>query len=300
MEWQWIIGFYHLVRLGSFTRAAQACFRTQSALSQQIKLLEAELECRLVERVGRRKVKLTEAGEKFFQFAREVLARHRGLLDDLDDLGQSHKGSLGIAAPFTTLYHLLPSIIKEYARRFPRVRVSLLDRPWPKVVELVKNGDVDFGFGLESDVPEYLEKKTWVPVRSALLAPRDHPLAGLERVELSQILKYPLILPPREMNYPVHKLLDDHLAKCGGDCHVLMESSNVELNAVYVEQGLGVCFATLAWPGDRSLYRNVHIIFLDDYFEPDHVAVVMRRDLYLSTHKAAFLEQAGQQAQPDP
>ena len=50
MEWQQILGFYHVAKLGSFTKAAEATFRTQPALSQQIKHLEDELECRLLER----------------------------------------------------------------------------------------------------------------------------------------------------------------------------------------------------------------------------------------------------------
>ena len=53
MEWQQIIGFYHVTKLGSFTKAAEATFRTQSAISQQIKNLEEELGCQLLERIGK-------------------------------------------------------------------------------------------------------------------------------------------------------------------------------------------------------------------------------------------------------
>ena len=67
MEWQQIIGFYHVVKQGSFTRAAEATFRSQSALSLQVKSLEKELGCQLIERVGRRKIRMTLAGEKLFQ-----------------------------------------------------------------------------------------------------------------------------------------------------------------------------------------------------------------------------------------
>ena len=56
MEWQQILGFYHVAKLKSFTRAAEATYRTQSALTQQIKSLEAELDCQLFERVGKRKI----------------------------------------------------------------------------------------------------------------------------------------------------------------------------------------------------------------------------------------------------
>ena len=66
MEWQQIIGFYYVAKLGSFTKAAGATFRTQSALSQQIKNLEQELGCRLLERIGRRTIAFNFCRSKVF------------------------------------------------------------------------------------------------------------------------------------------------------------------------------------------------------------------------------------------
>jgi len=71
MEWQQIIGFYYVAKLSSFTKAADATFRTQSALSQQIENLEQELECQLFERIGKRKLRLTSTyrkGTSFYQW----------------------------------------------------------------------------------------------------------------------------------------------------------------------------------------------------------------------------------------
>lgn len=69
MEWQQIVGFYHVARLGSFTKAGEVTLRSQSALSQQIKALEDEFGCHLFERIGTRKLKLTPAGERFLEFS---------------------------------------------------------------------------------------------------------------------------------------------------------------------------------------------------------------------------------------
>ena len=75
MEWQQLLGFFQVAKLGSFTRAAAATFRTQSALSQQVKALEEELDCRLLERLGKRQLRLTPAGEKLLDFAQALLGR---------------------------------------------------------------------------------------------------------------------------------------------------------------------------------------------------------------------------------
>ena len=153
MEWQQIIGFYHVARLGSFTKAAEATFRTQSALSQQIKNLENELECQLVERIGRRRLRLTTAGERFFNFSETVLERYDSLTEELNTLKGTQKGRLRIAAPFTTLYHLFPVALKKYIEQFPNVELAVLDRSQQGVLDLVKNGEIDFGLALESNVP---------------------------------------------------------------------------------------------------------------------------------------------------
>jgi DNA-binding transcriptional LysR family regulator len=64
MEWRQLLGFCQVARLGSFTKAAATTFRTQSALSRQIKALEEELDCPLLERLGKWQARLTPAGAK--------------------------------------------------------------------------------------------------------------------------------------------------------------------------------------------------------------------------------------------
>jgi DNA-binding transcriptional LysR family regulator len=143
MEWQQIVGFYHVARLGSFTRAGEATLRTQSALSQQVKALEEEFGCRFFERARTRKVALTPAGERFLEFCESVLQGYEKVAGDLSRLKSVQKGPLKIAAPFTTLYHLFPEPLKGYLDRFPLVEPTLLDRPQGSVARLVRDGEVD-------------------------------------------------------------------------------------------------------------------------------------------------------------
>jgi DNA-binding transcriptional LysR family regulator len=287
MEWQQLLGFYQVVRLGSFTRAADATFRTQSALSQQVKALEAELGCLLLERLGKRRLRLTEAGEKLFSFAESVLGRFEALKEELGDRQGLRPGRLSLAAPFTTLFHLLPRFLQSYLQQFPQVELTLLDRPQAVVLSLVKEGEVDLGLALESLVPKDLAARRWLPVETVLLAPPGHPLTRLKRVTLRQIARHPLILPPRESGR--RRLLEEQFRKLGLAYHVILESTNVELSALYVELGLGVGFATLARGIAPPTSRNLVFLPLPHYFKPDHLAVVRRRDKVLSHHKRAFI-----------
>ena len=290
MEWQQLLGFYQVARLGSFTKAAQATFRSQSALSQQIKALEEEFECPLLERIGKRRLRLTPAGEIFFGFAEATLQSLTRFKEELNEFKGLHKGSLRLAAPFTTLFHLFRWVIKEYVAEFPQVRLTILDRSQEAVIELVKAGDIDFGVALESMVPKDLRGARWQPVEMFLMVPKGHSLTRVKRLTMKQLAAYPLILPPRQAGSQGGVTMEDHLRKAGVDYHIILESSNVELSSLYVELGLGISFATMVrdLPGPQS--RNLDFIPLRHYFKPDHIAIVMRKDKSLPAYKSAFLE----------
>jgi DNA-binding transcriptional LysR family regulator len=288
MEWQQIIGFYYVAKLGSFTKAADATFRTQSALSQQVKNLEQELGCRLLERIGRRKLRLTSAGQRFFKFSETSLKRYRSLTEELNELKGLQKGQLRMAAPFTTLYHLVPSALKTYITQFPNVELTILDRSQTHILELVKNGDIDFGLVLESNVPKDLTSLRWNKVRTVLMTPLNHALAEAKRITLKQIGKYPLILPPLTLKYRSN--LEERFQKLGIDCHVIMESSNVELSSLYVEMGLGISFATIVTDLPELKKRKLAFLSMDHLFKPDYIAVVMRKDKTLMSYKKAFIK----------
>jgi DNA-binding transcriptional LysR family regulator len=289
MEWQQIIGFYHVARLQSFTKAGEATFRTQSALSQQIKTLERELDCQLFERIGKRKLTLTPAGECFLRFSELVLGKYEKIKEELSELKELQKGPLRIAAPFTTLYHLFPEKLKEYADRFPQVELTLLDRPQEIVLELVRNGEIDFGFARESVVPKDLATFRWKKIETVLMVPAGHPLIAVKRVTMRNIAGYPLILPPRNVKYTSRSALEEHLGKLGLNYRIVMESSNVELSSVYVEMGLGISLATVVMDLPALNARKIGFLRLDHYFKPDHIALVMRKGKIASSYKNAFV-----------
>lgn len=289
MEWQQLLGFYHVAQSGSFTKAAEATFRTQSALSQQIKSLEEECDCQLLERIGKRRLRLTPAGEKMLAFARLVLSNYEELQEELAEIKKLPRGRLQVAAPFTTLFHLLPNYFQAYRRQFPHVQLTILDRPQETVLQLVHNGTVDFGFARESIVPGDLRAQRWQHLRTVLMVPPDHPLAGAHQVSLPEIARYPLIVPPADLKYSGRRLLEEQCARQGLTYQIAMESANVELSYRYVELGLGISFATLA--GDASLWPRRRLVFipLDELFPADYLVIIMRPDKTLTSYKTAFV-----------
>jgi len=287
MEWQQILGFFHVAKLGSFTKAANTTFRTQSAISQQIKKLEEELGCQLFERIGKHKLRLTTAGNRFLKFSETILEGHASLIEELNEMKGYQEGRLTVAAPFTTLFHLFPLALKHYIIQFPNVELTILDRSQQDILDLVKNGDIDFGIVLESIVPKDLKALRWKKVRTVVITPVGHPLAKAKRVTLKQIGKYPLILPPINLKYRSN--LEEKFKKLGIDYHIVMESSNVELSSLYVEMGFGISFATVVKDLPELKKRKLEFLPMDHLFKPDYIVVVMRKDKTLISYKDAFV-----------
>src|ERR1700704_709135 len=110
--------------VGSLTRAGDHLHLTQSALSHQLRDIEARLGAALFHRHGKRLV-LTPAGEPLLQSARAVLERLRQTEETIRHLGNERRGVLRITTECTTCYHWLPRLLTAYRERFPSVEVRI-------------------------------------------------------------------------------------------------------------------------------------------------------------------------------
>src|SRR5215212_987258 len=104
--------FCDLVETQSFSQAAERNFVTQSAVSQQVRGLEERFKRRLLERVrGRREVRLTDAGEGFYEESRRVLAAYDALQERMRDLEGVVSGTVRVATVYSIGLHELPPIV---------------------------------------------------------------------------------------------------------------------------------------------------------------------------------------------
>jgi DNA-binding transcriptional LysR family regulator len=288
MEWQQVIGFHYVATLGSITRAADATFRTQSALSQQIKALEEELGCLLFERIGRRRLKLTSAGEKFLQFTAQFLADWDQLMKELRKLKGRYEGHLQVAAQFAPLYYLLPKVIKKYTRLFPLVEMTILERTPLAIIDLVKAGDVDFGISRESVVPKDLNAIRFLTVDNFLLVPLGHPLGREKQVSIEQIAQYPLVLPPKFLKYR-RQSFEEKFETLGIPYRISVEATNIFLCARYVKLGLGIG-VWANWYDLKNLKKDkLELIPINHILKPDYIVAVLRKDTHIQSFKSAFL-----------
>jgi DNA-binding transcriptional LysR family regulator len=132
--------FLGVADAASMTGAAAALNLTQAAVSQQIKRLEELFGAQLFER-DRRGMKLTHAGERLFGKARKLVALNDEIFGDMT--APTEEGEVRFGVPYDLVNTYLPLILKNFAKAFPRVKISLVSKPSVVLVESLKSGAVD-------------------------------------------------------------------------------------------------------------------------------------------------------------
>ncbi len=148
--------FACVAELGSITKAAEALYRTQPAISNQLKDLETELKLTLFERRNAR-IYLTFEGQRLFDAAKE----HISQLDDtalrLHKDKTKAEGLIRICVEQASGSVYWPQIIREFRVIFPRVRFQILPGQYDKIEDMLINNEVDFAFLVFHYKPEFLE-----------------------------------------------------------------------------------------------------------------------------------------------
>src|SRR4051812_29253586 len=238
MDFDQIHTFLEIVRLKSFSKAAQTCYRTQPAISAQIRQLEHELKCELFERFGSR-ISLTTAGKLFAQYAEQMMDVRKQAQNALNELESTPRGELVIAANEATCIYVLPSVFAEYKTQFPGVQLQVNRSYGSRVVEAVMENVADFGL---TQLPVAEKRVQIVDIyrdEVHCVVPKGHPLASVESVTCEDLIPYPLLLPQSGMT---RARLNAWFERVEDDIQISMELDSSETMKRFVEAGLGLSF----------------------------------------------------------
>jgi DNA-binding transcriptional LysR family regulator len=183
-----------IARHGSFTRAAEELHLAQSALSQQVRRLEAELGVDLLRRTSR-SVTVTEAGQVVLDYARRVLSEVDGLQAELEELSGVLRGKVAIGAIWPTGSFDLPGLLGTYHASHPGVDIHLVEHTADHLLDLLRRDDLDCVFAsVDPDKlgDEFAATKLFEEELVATVAP-DHRLASVEHVTLQDLASETLI-----------------------------------------------------------------------------------------------------------
>jgi LysR family transcriptional regulator, transcriptional activator of the cysJI operon len=277
MEDHRLRAFCLIVEMGSFSKAAEVKFLTQSAMSHLIKNLEDDLGTRLLIRRGKNVVP-TSAGSVFYEHAKRILGAYKEMEDDLYHLVSKIKGTLSIGASAAAATYLLPQVFYDFSRSYSEARLQLSISNTDKIIHELHQGKIDLGI-IEGDIKDgKISFQEIADDEIVLIASDDNPLTRKTAIAPKDVISQPFIMP--EAGSGTREIIDDFLRTLKIDLQelkIIMTLGDPELLVRMVQSGLGIAFVSkwsifktvkegsirIVSVSGKKLYRKIYLISLE-------------------------------------
>ncbi len=295
-ELRHLVYFREVARTLHFRQAAEVLAVAQPALSRQIAQLETALGVALFTR-SRRKVELTAAGRALAERVEPLLRGLAAVPDELRALTEGQTGQVRVGFTGLAMATVLPDILREFHRRFPKIRLELNESPTSAQLAALAAGEIACGFFHPDATTPGLRTRELLREKNGVLLPADHPLAGRQALRLRELAEVPWVLFPRTHNPGFYDRILAAFSRAGATPRIA-EEVWPRANAVgLVRAGLG---ATFMCPSEaRPLPEGVAFRALDGP-APESRLVVGWRDGKTAPDPAlaSFLEVAAPRPGP--
>lgn len=224
MEIRQLIFFVRIAETGSFSEASRMLFVTQSAVSQQIKLLEEELGTQLFVRQPH-SVTLTESGKELLPLARNVLRGITLCRDRMEELKGLLCGTLNIGLTFSLEPYIRETML-TFMSQHPKVKVNAFYKGLHDLLRMLKDNEIDILFSMMPTSPhEFVNSIPLTEYRLAAIMNNHHPLAKRDKLRFSDLLPHKLILPEKGLRD--RNAIESFIHEETGDLNVVSLVSDV-------------------------------------------------------------------------
>jgi DNA-binding transcriptional LysR family regulator len=276
--------FIAIAEEGQITGAARKLNIAQPPLSYHLKLLEAELGVKLMER-GSRKIKLTDAGKILYDKAEQILKLTETTVKQLKDFSQGIKGTLSIGTVSSCGATLLPERIHSFNEKCPDISFEVYEGNTYKLLELLNNGLIEIGivrtpFNSESFHSKYLSKETMIAVFSTT----SHWYENQGDISINDLIDKPLIIYRR-----FEKLISKCCQTFGFNPKVICKCDDARTTLLWADSGIGIAIVPKS---SINLVNNTGLTY-KEINEPEletRITAIWMKNRYLSTAAQYFLE----------
>ncbi|MEE9302663.1 MAG: LysR family transcriptional regulator [Thiotrichaceae bacterium] len=274
----------------SFSKAADSLFITQPAISKRVAQLEAQLGRALFDRVGR-KVSLNEAGNALLPVAMRIIQEVQESRRVINNLSGEISGKL----PLVTSHHIglrrLPSVLKRFTRKYPKVRLDLAFMDSENACRKIEQGHFELGVvTLPLVTPKTLKLTSLWSDPLAIATTASHPLAiksatQKSKITLDDLADYPAILP--SVGTYTRSIIEDPIIKKQAALDVILETNYLETIRMMVSIGLG-------WSALPRTMINKELIEIpiSGLHIQRELGIVQHAERSLSNASKAFIEEA--------
>ncbi|MGA7833817.1 MAG: LysR family transcriptional regulator [Acidimicrobiales bacterium] len=266
--------FIAICEEGNMSRAAVRLFVAQPSLSEQIRKLEQELGAPLFIRLPRRLV-LTPAGETFRVHATRILEEVDLVQSRIDEVSAQGGQEIRVGVLPTLGSRLFPTVIAEYRRTNPGVRIELREENSSlSVKHLLTERELDVGvLRLDGKLPSHLEASFFLREPLVALVAPDHLLARSGEVSLEEIAEEPFLT--LKAGYGLRELVMNVLKEAGVTPNITVEVSQLDFLIGLVEAGMGLTMlpqlavsrerrVTQLQISDRHAFRELYLVWRKD------------------------------------
>lgn len=287
MEIRNIITFVRIAEVQNFSKAAEQLGYSQSAVTMQMKQLEAELHTQLFERIGKH-VKLTQTGERLLPYALEILNSVRKA-ENIVQEPEKISGQLRIGTCESYVISILPPVITEFSRRCPHVEISIRTAFVTDLFRMLRQNDIDILYFLDEKIyfPEWI-KISEQPEKIFFVASADSALAGKTKIPIERLLREPLYLTEKGISY--RYAMEQSLAAKGYELHPFLEVGNTDVITRFLLKNEGISF--LPEYVVRDYIKNGQLVVLDTECEEIVMwsQLAYHRNKYVTPQMNLFLD----------
>ena len=257
----------------NYTRAAEEVFLTQPAVSRQMRQLEEKLGVRLFEQIGKT-LHLTDAGETLAVEAEKLLGAMERTAEAVRSHRSAERGSIRIGASTTPGFYLLPDLLGQFHRRFPKVALHYTVENSLRIEQMLVRNELDLGFVGANLSSRELELKPLVEDEIVCFTSPSHRLAKVRRIAPSSLEEEMWII--REKGSATRLLFEDWLLSRKGAIRKSIELTCPETCKALVRAGIGISFMSVH--GLRSEIRAKYLVKIPV------TGMSLKRPIFLARH----------------
>ncbi len=279
--------FLAVVDEGSFTRAAERVYRTQSAISQSIKRLEETVGAPLFARDSP-ELCLTPSGKLLAEYARKIVRVRDEAMRSLDDLRRLVVGSVSVAAHESAAVYLLPGPLKGYLQTHPEIKVGIYRSRLDEIPRQVLDREVDVGFVKDEPIFRELKCLQIHADQMVLIGSPRHSFASRPRVTLRDLASEHFVLHHQCSNttQKILQLFEQH----GSQCKIAAELWSFENVKQFVQEEVGFAIVPRICVRQELADGTLAQIPLQELDMPRPTRMIFRDKRYLSDAARELIE----------
>lgn len=266
---------------------AESLYTSQPGVSKQIQLLEEELGVRIFERSGKQLTRVTPAGQAILEMAERILREAESIPQVAKEFTDPQTGTLTIATTHTQARFVLPPIISEFVRRYPKVALHMHQGSPAQIAELAVTGAADFA--IASEALERFESLVVMPCyrwNRAIVTPQGHPLCA-KNLTLQSVTDYPIVTCDFDFNTSAPEGVACNPPEL--QPNVVFTAMDADVIKTYVRIGLGIgIVAKMAF--DPRTDTDLCALDASHLFQPSTTNIAFRRGTFLRSYMYEFVE----------